>query len=69
MVWFIELTPISTINVKFHTFSQMQKTVYLISDDDTQRIRPFGQPLCLISDEYLEYVNGSDKKSKTSKKK
>ncbi|XP_055320022.1 uncharacterized protein LOC129577281 isoform X5 [Sitodiplosis mosellana] len=38
-------------------------------NDDTQRQRPFGQPLCLISDEYLEYINDSNQKPHSSKTK
>lgn len=66
------LTPIleltTTITVTFNTSFHMNKST-LISGDNTQRVRPFGQPLCLISDEYLEYVNGSDRKYPSSSKK
>lgn len=34
----------------------------LISDDNAQRTRPFGQPLCFFSDEYLDHLNYTEKK-------
>lgn len=42
---------------------------FSLLDDDTQRIRPFGQPLCLTSDDYSDYINDSDKKTKSKSKK
>lgn len=44
----------------------------MISDEttNTERVRPFGQPLCLIADDYLDYINDfeDEKPSKTKRK-
>lgn len=41
----------------------------LTLDDDIHRVRPFGQPLCLTSDDYGDYNNDIERKTSTNKKK
>lgn len=43
---------------------------FIISDENTstERVRPFGQPLCLIADDYLDYINDFDEKKPSKRK-
>lgn len=42
--------------------------IYFLTDDNTERIRPFGQPLCFGADDYIETNNNNNNNQKNLKK-